>query len=39
MLKMRQRIRQRDIFWWVNTFLQAAFSRELDAFQEIDGCF
>ncbi len=36
MLKMRNQIRRRDIFWWVNTFLQAAFSRDLAAFQEVE---
>ncbi len=39
MVKMRQQIRKRDIFWWINTFLQAAFSRDLDAFQEVDEDF
>ena len=39
MVKMRDHIRQKDIFWWVNTFLKAAFSRGLAAFQEVDEEF
>ncbi len=29
---LRRAVRKRDIFWWVNTFLKAAFARDLDAF-------
>ncbi len=29
---LRRAVRRRDIFWWVNTFLKAAFARNLDAF-------
>jgi trehalose 6-phosphate synthase/phosphatase len=36
MKKLRQEIREADIFWWVNAFLQASVSRSLDNFGEID---
>jgi len=32
MKKMRQTIRRNDIFWWVNSFLQAAISHNLENF-------
>ncbi len=35
MSRMRANIRRQDIFWWVNSFLQAAFSSKLDAFPQV----
>lgn len=35
MKKMRNAIRRRDIFWWVDSFLQAAFAKNLDDFQPV----
>lgn len=32
MKKLRQIIRKYDIFWWVDSFLQAAFEKNLDSF-------
>jgi alpha,alpha-trehalose-phosphate synthase [UDP-forming] len=32
MQRMRARIRRRDIFWWVNSFLRAALARDLHQF-------
>jgi trehalose 6-phosphate synthase len=32
MIKLRQSIRKHDIFWWVNSFLQAAIAKRLDNF-------
>ena len=29
---LRRAVRRKDIFWWVNTFLKAAFAKNLDAF-------
>jgi len=36
MRKMRQNIKRNDIFWWVNSFLQAAISQKLDNFPLIE---
>jgi trehalose 6-phosphate synthase/phosphatase len=36
MKKLRRRIRRHDIYWWVNSYLQAAFSGKLDQFPLID---
>ena len=33
---LREHIKRRDIFWWVNTYLQAAFAKDLSAFPEVD---
>ena len=33
---MRQNVRKYDIFWWVNSFLQAAISKKLESFPLID---
>jgi len=30
--RMRREIQRRDVFWWVDSFLKAAFARNLDAF-------
>lgn len=32
MMLLRRTIRRKDIFWWVNTFLKAAFAKDLNAF-------
>jgi len=29
---LRRTVRRKDIFWWVNSFLKAAFAKDLDAF-------
>lgn len=39
MRRIRQHIRKKDIFWWVNSFLKAALSRDLKSFPEIDEEF
>ena len=36
MRKMRQGIKKQDIFWWVDTFLQAAFTENLNNFPVLD---
>ncbi len=36
MRKLREKIRRQDIFWWVDTFLQAAFARNLDDFPSVE---
>lgn len=33
---LRQNVRRYDIFWWVNSFLQAAISRKLESFPLIE---
>jgi trehalose 6-phosphate synthase len=35
MRKLRNGIRRRDILWWVDTFLQAVFAKDLGAFPHI----
>ncbi len=35
MRRLRRAIKRKDIFWWVNTFLKAALSRDLHAFPPI----
>ncbi|MFQ6103388.1 MAG: trehalose-6-phosphate synthase [Candidatus Glassbacteria bacterium] len=32
MRKLRQSIRRQDIFWWIDSFLRAAFAKDLDDF-------
>jgi hypothetical protein len=32
MRRMRRSIRQHDVFWWVDSFLRAAISRDLRHF-------
>lgn len=36
MRKMRETIRRQDIFWWVDSFLQAAFARHLEDFPAVE---
>ncbi len=36
MRRMRRTIRNHDIFWWVDSFLQAAIARDLSAFPQPD---
>lgn len=36
MKKMRQGIKRQDIFWWVDSFLQAAFTENLDNFPVLE---
>jgi trehalose 6-phosphate synthase len=36
MRRLRSAVRRRDIFWWVNSFLKAAFSRDLHSFRAVD---
>ncbi len=33
---LREHIRRRDIFWWVNTYLKAALSKDLADFPELE---
>lgn len=32
MRRLRRSIREYDIFWWVDSFMHAAFARDLDSF-------
>jgi trehalose 6-phosphate synthase len=34
MVKLRDSVRRNNIYWWVDSFLQAAFSRHLDDFPQ-----
>jgi trehalose 6-phosphate synthase len=36
MRRMRRLIGRRDVFWWVNSFLLAAFARRLEDFPSVD---
>lgn len=36
MRKMRESVRRQNIYWWVNSFLQAAFARHLEDFPPVD---
>jgi len=36
MRRMRGHLRRRDIFWWVNSVLQAAYARRLEDFPQIE---
>lgn len=36
MRKLRRSVRTRDIYWWVDSFLDAVFSQELDDFPALD---
>jgi trehalose 6-phosphate synthase len=36
MVKLRQVVRRRDVFWWVNAFLDAAIGRRLDRFPIVE---
>ena len=36
MVSLRRRIQRQDVFWWVDTFLQAAAGVELDDFPEVE---
>ncbi|BCS89525.1 alpha,alpha-trehalose-phosphate synthase (UDP-forming) [Pseudodesulfovibrio sediminis] len=36
MLKLREQVRKNNIFWWVDSFLQAGISKKLDDFPEIE---
>ncbi|MCK4413276.1 MAG: trehalose-6-phosphate synthase [Candidatus Eisenbacteria sp.] len=36
MTKLRQIIRRRDVFWWVNAFLRAAIGKHLDRFPVVE---
>ena len=38
MRKLRQSIQKHDIFWWVDSFLQAAFSKHLEDFPLFQNC-
>jgi trehalose-6-phosphate synthase len=35
MKKLRQSIRRQDIYWWVNSFLDAAIAKKLDNFPHV----
>ena len=37
MRRMRASIREHDVFWWVDSFLRAAFTRDLSDFPQPDG--
>ena len=37
MSKLRDHIRRNNIFWWVDSFLQAGFSKSLDDFPEVES--
>ncbi len=37
MRRLRKAIRHRDVFWWVDSFLKAAISKDLDDFPVLDG--
>jgi len=36
MRKLRESVRRQNIFWWVDSFLQAAFARNLDDFGSVE---
>ncbi len=36
MSRLREVVRRTDIFWWVNSFLKAAFAKDLEAFPAIE---
>lgn len=36
MRKLRQSIRRRDVYWWVNSFLETAIARRLDHFRLVE---
>ena len=36
MKKLRQSIRRQDIYWWIDSFLKAAFAKDLDDFPFLD---
>ncbi|HWP46011.1 MAG TPA: trehalose-6-phosphate synthase [Candidatus Limnocylindrales bacterium] len=37
MRKLRRSIREQDIFWWVDSFLQASIAQHLDDFPPLEG--
>jgi trehalose 6-phosphate synthase len=37
MRRMRNSIREQDVFWWVDSFLRAAITRDLRAFPQPAG--
>lgn len=37
MHKLRTSVRKYDIYWWVDSFLHAAFGRQLDDFHHVEG--
>jgi trehalose 6-phosphate synthase len=37
MRRMRNSIREQDVFWWVDSFLRAAITRDLRAFPQPEG--
>jgi len=36
MSRMRRAIKRQDVFWWVNSFLQAAIAKRLDSYPVVD---
>ena len=36
MKKLRQKIRKYDIYWWVNSYLEAAIAKSLDNFPPLE---
>ncbi len=36
MHRLRRSVRRQDVFWWVNSFLEAAIDRNLDSFPRIE---
>jgi trehalose 6-phosphate synthase len=36
MKRLRASVRRRDIYWWVNSFLEAAIAKRLDNFSVIE---
>ena len=36
MRRLRDMVRRRDIFWWENNFLKAAFAKDLQAFPPVE---
>jgi trehalose 6-phosphate synthase len=37
MRRMRRSIRDQDVFWWVDSFLRAAITKDLRAFPQLEG--
>jgi trehalose 6-phosphate synthase len=37
MRSMRRSIRDYDVFWWVDSFLRAAITKDLSAFPQLEG--
>ena len=39
MRNLRENVKSKDVFWWVNTFLNAAIEKDLSSFPQVDEYF